>query len=71
MRPVSEDYEIPAILGRLALHDAAISQAQAEDVALRSIWYGIELHDQPFDSDLRDVGHASEIALTTVQTSDA
>jgi hypothetical protein len=71
MRTVSEHQKIAAVLGRLTLHDAAVSQAEAEDVTLRSVWYGIELHDQVLASDLRNVGDATEIALTTVQTSNA
>jgi uncharacterized lipoprotein NlpE involved in copper resistance len=71
MRPVSEHHEIAAMLGCLAFHDATIGQAEAEHVALRSVWYGIELHDQALASHLRNVRDATKIALTTVQTSDA
>jgi hypothetical protein len=71
MRPVSEHHEIAAVLSRLAFHEAAIGQAEAEDVALGSVGYRIELYDQSLGGDPRDVGDATEIALTTVQTPDA
>src|SRR5437868_12436310 len=56
MRTVSEHQEVAAVLGRLTLHDAPIGQAETEDVALRSVWYGIELHDHAHARDLRNVG---------------
>src|SRR5438067_12730483 len=72
MRAVAAHLEMPAVLRGFTFQDAAIAEAQAENVAFPSIGYGIELHHahRAARRHLESVSHAAEIPLTTKKTSD-
>jgi hypothetical protein len=56
----------------LTFEDAAIFEREVEDVPLRCIRHRIELHNcRPTIQGLQPVTHATQVAMTTMQTPNA